>query len=50
MTLYFLYRIIILCYTHLRRHFLSVRKDAPHIHREMCGSIFFFYYHFAFLH
>ena len=32
----------ILCYTLHRRYFLSSRKGAPHIHREMCGNIFFF--------
>ena len=31
-----------LCYTCVRRYFLSSHSAAPHIHREMCGSIFFF--------
>lgn len=38
----FLYRCVILCYSSIRRYFLSTRMGAPHIHREMCGSIFFF--------
>ena len=31
-----------LCYSSVRRYFLSIRKGAPHSFRELCGSIFFF--------